>query len=827
MPTLKVKHAVGPSVAPTREEIIAANPIVDFVRNRGYQLKRAGKNFVTDGCPVCKHKARGHRPVMLYAETQSWNCHDCERGGSVIDWVMMEKNVSAAEAIRELCGNNEISQIVATYNYTDENGTLLFQCVRYEPKDFRQRQPDGSGGWIWNLKSVRRVLYRLPEVIKAQIVVIPEGEKDADNLTKLGFTATTNPMGAGKWRDEYTETLRGKDVVIFGDVGDDKREGEIHVETVIRSLAGVAHSIKHVTLPDGFHDISDYIASLPPERATETIRKLIDETPEVDFKSGNSVDVDEPYPWRNAEAARELQSEIAAQVVVQSSGEVLPVELPPPPTPYRPPPLTVLPSVLQDYVHAAAESLNVDVSFLFLPMLSAFASAIGNARSILLKRGFVQPPIIWTGIIGRSGERKSPALEAACFAIMEHEQELARQNENALSAYHEELAQWESQSKKVRGAKPREPAWLTCLMDDLTLATLADALHFNPRGVLVKKDELKHWFASFDQFHNAKGADVTRWLSLHTGVFFGFDRRTDKRSYRIFDPRTNIAGGIQPKVLKQSLTPDFFDQGLPARFLFAHPPFRKDRWTEATVPDDLRQAVRELFEELWLLQPDHDNHGQPCPKLLRLTREAKQIYIDYYNDCGDAALEGDDRAEAAWSKLSGYGGRFALVGQLTCNPQAEEATGEVMQEACSLSRWFGAEAVRIYAELSETTLQREQRELCEFIERRGGAVYEREVMQSFTRLKNDKAGTERELTALVKAGRGEWKPVEHGGGPGRPTRKFHLLRLSTSTQFGISRGKTRNSVDVDVGNGQKTTPAVEPDKEALSGEVMPTGILEL
>ena len=144
MPTLKVKHAVGPSVAPTREEIIAANPIVDFVRNRGYQLKRAGKNFVTDGCPVCKHKARGHRPVMLYAETQSWNCHDCERGGSVIDWVMMEKNVSAAEAIRELCGNNEISQIVATYNYTDENGTLLFQCVRYEPKDFRQRQPDGQ-----------------------------------------------------------------------------------------------------------------------------------------------------------------------------------------------------------------------------------------------------------------------------------------------------------------------------------------------------------------------------------------------------------------------------------------------------------------------------------------------------------------------------------------------------------------------------------------------------------------------------------------------------------------------------------------------------------
>jgi hypothetical protein len=300
---------------------------------------------------------------------------------------------------------------------------------------------------------------------------------------------------------------------------------------------------------------------------------------------------------------------------------------------------------------------------------------------------------------------------------------------------------------------------------------------------------------------------VTRWLSLHTGVFFGFDRRTDKRSYRIFDPRVNIAGGIQPKVLKQSLTPDFFDQGLPARFLFAHPPFRKDRWTEATVPDDLRQAVRELFEELWLLQPDHDYHGHTCPKLLRLTREPKEIYIDYYNDCGDAALEGDDRAEAAWSKLSGYGGRFALVGQLTCNPQAEEATGEVIQEACSLSRWFGAEAVRIYAELSETTLQREQRKLCEFIERRGGAVSVRDLMQDYWALRDRRDEAERQLGALVRNGFGKW--VDEKGSRGPAARKFQMFSASTSTGFGKIRGENEKPVDVDAYNSQKTTAAEE------------------
>ena len=140
---------------------------------------------------------------------------------------------------------------------------MLFQCVRTKPKDFWQRRPDGKGGWINNLQGVRRVLYRLPEVKSAQTVCVAEGEKDADNLAKLGFTATTNPMGAEKWRDEYSETLRGKDVVVFGDVGDEDGAGQRHTAQRIQSLNGVAKSIKRVELPDGFHDVSDYIASLP------------------------------------------------------------------------------------------------------------------------------------------------------------------------------------------------------------------------------------------------------------------------------------------------------------------------------------------------------------------------------------------------------------------------------------------------------------------------------------------------------------------------------------------------------------------------------------
>jgi 5S rRNA maturation endonuclease (ribonuclease M5) len=139
--------------------------------------------------------------------------------------------------------------IIATYDYVDESGALLFQVVRLAPKDFRQRRPNGKDGWTWSLGKTRRVLYRLPDVRDAvaddRLVVIVEGEKDADNLSKLGVTATCNVGGANKWRAEYTESLRDTDVVIIGDNDD---AGRAHVAHVASSLHGIARRVRVLDL---------------------------------------------------------------------------------------------------------------------------------------------------------------------------------------------------------------------------------------------------------------------------------------------------------------------------------------------------------------------------------------------------------------------------------------------------------------------------------------------------------------------------------------------------------------------------------------------------
>ena len=141
-------------------------------------------------------------------------------------------------------------RIVSTYDYVDEQSHLLFQTVRYEPKGFAQRRPDGKGGWKWDLQGVRRVLYHLPELVQMQpgeLVFVCEGEKSADAIRSLGVVATCNPMGAGKWRPEYAEMLRDKRVIILPDNDD---AGRKHARQVARALFGIGAGVRILWLPN-------------------------------------------------------------------------------------------------------------------------------------------------------------------------------------------------------------------------------------------------------------------------------------------------------------------------------------------------------------------------------------------------------------------------------------------------------------------------------------------------------------------------------------------------------------------------------------------------
>jgi RecA-family ATPase len=249
-----------------------------------------------------RHQSRGNTlrygtNGSMSVDLEKGTCFSFEegKGGGVLDLVKRVKGLEGAAAVDWMRSDLGIDvgstngarpsqrKMVATYDYVGEADELLFQVVRFDPKDFRQRRPDGAGGWDWSVKGVRQVPYRLPDLQEAiaqdRTIVIAEGEKDVDALWKLNIPATTNAGGAGKWSPALSEFFRDVDVVLIphndpptknvdgtlrlNAYGKPIFPGQDHARAVARSLGTLPRSVRILELPDlplkG--DASDWISN--------------------------------------------------------------------------------------------------------------------------------------------------------------------------------------------------------------------------------------------------------------------------------------------------------------------------------------------------------------------------------------------------------------------------------------------------------------------------------------------------------------------------------------------------------------------------------------
>lgn len=238
-----------------------------FCTALGIEIGASANGNAPIRCPSPEHEDR-HPSASVSLASGAWFCNACGAKGSPWDLaVELGQNRRGATELLVRHGLRKPStgasdgqrKMVARYEYVDEEGLVLFQVVRFNPKDFRQRRPNGTGGWIWKLGDVRRVLYRLPQVIAAirrgERVWVVEGERDVQSLERVGKVATTNPGGAGKWREEYSEVLCGADVTV---VRDRDEPGQEHAREVAKSLQGKAAEVIIVE-PPGDKDVTAHL----------------------------------------------------------------------------------------------------------------------------------------------------------------------------------------------------------------------------------------------------------------------------------------------------------------------------------------------------------------------------------------------------------------------------------------------------------------------------------------------------------------------------------------------------------------------------------------
>jgi hypothetical protein len=675
----------------------------------------------------------------------------------------------AAEASRTTRATKSKRRIIARYDYRDETGTPLFQVLRYDPKDFRQRRPKPSGGWDWSIKGVRVVPYRLPDLLADpdRPIVVVEGEKDCDSLARIGVLATCNAGGAGKWTAEHAAFLRGRWVVILPD---NDEAGRNHAQQVAQSLYGAAEALRVVELPGlpSKADVSDWIAA---GGTKDELVWLVEAAPD----------------WMPNATAVQAQ------------------ECKPEPPQYVPFPTDLLPSPAREFVEGGSEALGCDPAYVALPLLAALSSAVGNARRVELKKSWCEPCVLWTVIIGESGTLKSPALDLALEPLRRRQTAAYREYENALreherwsQMYEADLAEWKKNGRKKgepAPEKPELPTWRQILAEDTTVEALAVLLENQPRGLLVARDELAGWLNSFDAYKSARGADVAHWLSMHRAGSLLVNRKTGRNLIRVPRAAVCVCGGVQPRTLAAALAgrysadgpeqmdkppSEHFANGLAARLLLAYPERIPKQWTDADIGDDIRQTIRLRFNDLFSLEAPTDEFGELVPVDLPLTAEAKRRYIAFYNANASEQCDLEADLAAAWAKVEGYAARLALLWELVSDPEAQTVSDTAMEAGIGLARWFVDEAARIYRDLggtgddSETRAYREQQRLAEWIRDHDGAVTVRDLTRGPRQFRGDSKAAEAALNRLLEGGYGHWESSVESDSGGRPTRIFVL-----------------------------------------------------
>lgn len=365
------------------------------------------------------------------------------------------------------------------------------------------------------------------------------------------------------------------------------------------------------------------------------------------------------------------------------SRDAAPAE-PPPPFP-----VAVLPGVARRLVEETAAAIDVPPELVAVPLLTFAGAVIGNQCRVELKAGYVQYPSLFTAVVAVPGAAKTPAL-AAARAPLDALQQAARE------AWSQARAAFEP--GRTEGAPaPRIQHYFSTVS---TTEALAMMLTTSP-GVVLIRDELAGWVASFDAYRGGKGGDRQTWLSLWASQPLKVDRKTSEMIY-LPRPVVAVTGGIQPDVLDLLAAEASRRDGFLERILWSMPVTRAAHWNDTTTSEATTAAVTALFRRL---RPEGSG-GAPADAAVatvRLDAEARQQWAHWYDANARHTEASGGLLQGAYAKLPNQAARLALV--LHClrhphDPAGFPLSAETLTGAEALTGYFIAHAARVFARLA-------------------------------------------------------------------------------------------------------------------------------
>ena len=357
-------------------------------------------------------------------------------------------------------------------------------------------------------------------------------------------------------------------------------------------------------------------------------------------------------------------------------------------------PLHAFPKKILEMANGLADSESFHIEYLLVSMVSAIASATGNALQIRIKGGWTSSPIFYIILVGRPGLGKTPPLDFAYRPIRAYD----FQNLSKFRAMIEKAQNEKGSSTSAFGQGASSIKLSKIMVSDFTPEALMQAHNANQRGIVVFVDEIMGMFNSVNQY--SKGQLIEQFLTAYSGKAIDITRCSMEIPIHIEMPCINMIGTAQPKRLLSLFNKGYKDNGLIDRILFAYPFGYKIPYWDYTKRNssDAYKALAEQWEniinDILSLPCDFDKTGLVVPTILDFTNDARDLFYVWRNETilhmnvDDEGNEIDERIMKTHLSVA----RFSLIFQImkwTCNEaELDYVDEDSVKSAILLNEYF-------------------------------------------------------------------------------------------------------------------------------------------
>ncbi len=360
-------------------------------------------------------------------------------------------------------------------------------------------------------------------------------------------------------------------------------------------------------------------------------------------------------------------------------------------------PFDVFPNEFQEVIKKEGIFLSVEPEIVANTKITILSGAIGNSIRISPKPDFKVSPFIWSGLVAPTGYGKSPAINAS----MDHIEDLQAES---YRKYQDELNKYKLQRSQVNKGKKTflsdvlmsPPVFKQLKVSDTTVEALADVFEYQPRGVILHRDELSGLILSLNQYKDSKGSDKQHYLELFDAKPMMINRKTSEPKY-VPNTGSAIIGGISPRVLPKIFNTDSFFDGFLPRFLFLLIEYKSIKYCRDSLNSEDLSYWKRLVDFCYYIPLDLDENNRVKPNILTLDNSALDLWESFNNEYNQIIGFLPERIRGFIPKLITYSLKFAGILQILKNFKNGKIDKvidiETVNNAIKLTRFYAGQAV--------------------------------------------------------------------------------------------------------------------------------------